>query len=101
MIHILRELYSLLPRQEQIKILALQIFVIIGAIFELVGVVSILPFFMSLLGSQSSIESDSLPMFVYRSLNLSTVSDLYIILGALSFFALLSSSLVVFGLAIR
>lgn len=100
MIHILRELYSVLPRQEQTKILMLQIFVIIGAIFELVGVVSILPF-MSLLGSQSSIDSDSLLMFVYRYLNLSTVGDLYIILGALSFFALLSSSLVVFWVSYK
>ena len=40
-------------------------------------------------------------MFVYRSLNLSTVSDLYIILGALSFFALLSSSLVVFWVSYK
>lgn len=95
MIHNLLELFDMLPHREKIKILALQLLVVVGAIFEFIAVISIIPF-MSLLGSQNAIEDNSFLMSAYRYFEVATMNEFYLVLAGLSFFALLSSSLVVF-----
>ena len=65
MLRSLKELYSLLTREQRRKLLKLQGLIIIMSFAEIAGVASIGPF-MALVGDTSLLESDGLAASVYQ-----------------------------------
>ena len=89
----LKELYDLLTIEQRKKFWVLQIFVILMALFELVGVASIAPF-MSIVVNPSVIETNMLLSTIYYSMEFNDSKSFTIFLGLMVLISLTISSLV-------
>jgi len=76
----LKELYSLLTKEQRKKLLRLQVLVVLMSFAEIAGVVSIGPF-MALVGDISRLEGESLLADVYRISGLESPRDFLFWLG--------------------
>jgi HlyD family secretion protein len=76
----LKELYSLLTKEQRKKLLRLQVLVVLMSFAEIAGVVSIGPF-MALVGNISRLEGESLLADVYRISGLESPRDFLFWLG--------------------
>jgi ABC-type bacteriocin/lantibiotic exporter with double-glycine peptidase domain len=76
----LKELYSLLTKEQRKKLLRLQILVVLTSFAEIAGVVSIGPF-MALVGDISQLEGEGFLAGVYRATGLENPRDFLFWLG--------------------
>ncbi|GHC35432.1 ABC transporter ATP-binding protein [Aidingimonas halophila] len=80
MFHHLKELYTLLTREQRRKLMALQVLVVIMSFTEIAGVVSIGPF-MALVGDIEQLQGDGLLAELYRFSGLATPEDFLFMMG--------------------
>ena len=76
----IKELYSLLNKEQRDKLLVMQVMVVFMSFSELAGVISVGPF-MALVGDMSRLEGDSILAEIYRSSGASSPSDFIFWLG--------------------
>lgn len=74
MLKSIKELYSLLNKEQRAKLLVMQLLVVFMSFSELAGVVSVGPF-MALVGDMSRLEGDSLWAEIYRASGASSPTD--------------------------
>ncbi|MDI4635984.1 MULTISPECIES: ABC transporter ATP-binding protein [Halomonadaceae] len=74
MLKSIKELYSLLNKEQRSKLLVMQVLVVFMSFSELAGVVSVGPF-MALVGDMSRLEGDSLWAEIYRASGASSPTD--------------------------
>ncbi|WP_192036948.1 ABC transporter ATP-binding protein [Halomonas sp. YLGW01] len=74
MFNSIKELYSLLNKDQRNKLLVMQIMVVCMSFSELAGVISVGPF-MALVGDMSRLEGDSIWAEIYRASGASSPSD--------------------------
>ena len=82
-IHIIRNIFQLLTKEQRSKMFLLQIFFIFSAIVQVVGVASIAPF-IGIISNPESIHANKLLVFVYNVLSLKSDQDFIIVFAALS-----------------
>jgi ATP-binding cassette, subfamily B, bacterial PglK len=86
-------LFKLLTLKQQKRFYALQFFVVLAAIFEIVGIASIAPF-MALISDTSVVETSSFFAKLYEISGRSEINDFVVLLGFLVLFSLALSSVV-------
>ena len=88
--NIINKLLDLLTVQEKKEVLLLVFMSLIMAIFDVIGVASIMPF-MAVLTSPSLVESNAILAYVYNALNFKNIQDFLYFLGFFVFVTLLVS----------
>mgnify|MGYP000120722151 CR=1 FL=1 len=90
MISIITKLLDLITAQEKKEVLLLVFMSIIMAIFDVIGVASIMPF-MAVLSNPSMVDTNPILAFFYNFLSFSSTQDFLYFLGLVVFFTLLVS----------
>ncbi|MDI5920872.1 ABC transporter ATP-binding protein [Halomonas sp. LR5S13] len=92
LLRVLAELYSLLTPEQKRRLLRLQFLLVLMALAEIVGVVSIGPF-MALVGNPERLQGSGTLADWYRMSGLSSPEEFLILMGVIAFSLLLISSL--------
>lgn len=92
-LQIIRDIFSLLTKEQRSKMLLLQLFFVFSAIVQVIGVASIAPF-IGIISNPDSIHTNKLLKFIYTTLSLSSDKQFIIV------FAILSVTMIVLSNAV-
>ncbi|MDC1132015.1 ABC transporter ATP-binding protein [Gammaproteobacteria bacterium] len=99
MIQIIFQLYSVLTKQQKLKLFQLQFLVILMAFGELVGVASIGPF-LSLVSNPDQLDGNNFFAYLFSFLSLTNPDD-FIFLAGLGVIMLLTSATIISSITVR
>lgn len=93
MLSIIKELFSLLNKDQRKRFFALQFLVILMSLMEIIGVSSIIPF-MAIVGDITQLQKDTLVAEIYTASGIQSEIEFVILLGFMVLVMLLISSII-------